>query len=567
VTFCFQAMSDTVEMIKSYRTNSGMDKLQEQSRIKANPLVSVLIPTFNRPHYLSTALASVLQQSYRNLEIIVVNDGGTDVSDLVNSFDCSRLIFINRKENHGKAFSLNEALNRASGKYIAYLDDDDLYYHDHIESLVNALENETDCQVAYTDLYKSYCNVLPDGSRQVLSKVVEVSRDFDRFFMLYYNHVLHVSLMHHRDLIEKTGYYNEKLNILIDWDMTRRLVFFSDFHHVPKITGEFYNPCGDCDRISVQRRKDKSEYLRNVLEIRTTRPVKPWPKLKDMSIIFVTDRLDKQAGKTIGSIWRYTFYPYKLYLPLPQSDLIRLKTDMPNVVLVPVSAYSSITERVDAALRSADGDCIAIVPSGFPISDMWVEESVYVLINSSASHVAFELKGTTDVLWAVVLRKEDLYHARRSFPSLSIRQSLQASGIVQKKPGIEETPFEFDGLLREAISSQNDGNWRQAGRMFEYIAEHHKNELWMRSLAAKAIFEAGDHARADRLIHEVNQQRPTVETLLLQAKFCRENKSFYRAIQLLEKAQQILTNEIDYFSGSKVVNYSQQVGTSECKER
>ncbi len=557
MTLCFQVMSDTIEMIKSYRTDSGLDKLREQSRIKADPLVSVLIPTFNRPQYLSIALASVLRQSYRNLEIIVVNDGGTDVSDLINSFDDQRLMFINRKENHGKAFSLNEALDRANGKYVAYLDDDDLYYPNHIELLVNALENETDCQVAYTDLYKSYCNVLPDGSRQILSKVVEISRDFDRFFMLYYNHVLHVCLMHRRDLIEKTGYYNEKLNILIDWDMTRRLAFFSDFHHVPKVTGEFYSPCGECDRISVQRRKDKSEYLRNVLAIRTTRPAKPWPKVKDLSVIFVADKLDKQAGKTIGYIWRYTFYPYKLYLPLPQSDLTRLKTDMPNVVLVPVSASSSITERIDAALRSADGDCIAIVPSGFPISDMWVEESVYVLINSSAGHVAFELRGTTDVLWAIVIRKEDLYNARRSFPSLSIRQSLQASGIVQRKLGIEDTPFKFDGLLREAISSQNDGNWRQAGRMFEYIAEHHKNELWMRSLAAKAVFEAGDHARAAQLIHEVNQQRPTVETLLLQAKFCRENKSFYRAIQLLEKAQQILTNEIDYSTGSKVVNYTQ----------
>jgi glycosyltransferase involved in cell wall biosynthesis len=554
-------------MVKSGKIDSGLYKLREQSRIKADPLVSVLIPTFNRPQYLSIALASVLHQSYRNLEIIVVNDGGTDVSDLVESFNDPRLIFINRKENRGKAFSLNEALGIANGKYVAYLDDDDLYYPDHIESLVSTLENVTDCQVAYTDLYKSYCRVLPDGKRQVLSKVVEISRDFDRFFMLHFNHVLHVCLMHRRDLIEKTGYYNEKLNILIDWDMTRRLVFFTDFHHVPKVTGEFYSPCGDCDRISVQRRKDKSDYLRNVLEIRTTRPAKPWPKMKDMSIIFNGDKIDKQAGKTIGSIWRYTFYPYKLYLPFPQSDFSRLNTDMPNVVRVSVGDSSSQAERVDTALKSAEGEYVVIVPNGFPIGDMWVENSLYALMNNSANNTAFELEGATDTVWAAVVGKTDLLRARRGFPKLPIKQSMQASGIVLRKPKHQELPFEFDCLLQEAISLQNDGNWRQAGRMFEYIAEHHNNELWMRSLAAKAVFEAGDHVRAAQLIYEVNQQRPTVETLLLQAKFYRENKSFYRAIQLLEKAQQILTNEIDYFASSKVVNYPQQVGTSKCKER
>jgi glycosyltransferase involved in cell wall biosynthesis len=210
-------------MLKDYEKTNG-------------PVVSVLISTFNRSQSLYEALASVFGQSYKNLQVIVVNDGGGDVSDVIESFNESRLVYINRKENRGKAFSLNEALHEAKGKYIAYLDDDDIYYPFHIEALINALENETDCRVAYSDLYKTYCKVFPDGSRQILSKVVEVSRDFDRFFMLNFNHVLHVSLMHHRDLIEKTGPYNEQLNVLIDWDLTRRLAFFSDFYHIHKVT-------------------------------------------------------------------------------------------------------------------------------------------------------------------------------------------------------------------------------------------------------------------------------------------------------------------------------------------
>jgi glycosyltransferase involved in cell wall biosynthesis len=551
-------MFDTAEMIESNKTNSRIDQVRD-ARVKDGPLVSVLVPTFNRPQYLSIALASVLSQSYRNLEIVVINDGGTDVGSIVNSFSDPRLIFINRKENRGKASSLNEALEIANGKYIAYLDDDDLFYPDHIESLINALENETNCQVAYTDLYKSYCNILPDGSRQVLSKVVEISRDFDRFFMLYFNHVLHVCLMHRRDLIEKTGYYNEDLNVLIDWDMTRRLVFFSDFLHVHKVTGEFYNPCGESDRISVQRRKDKSEYFRNVLAIRTTRPAKPWPKLKDLSIIFVSDKLDKQAGETIGSIWRYTFYPYKLYLPLSQSDFSRLNTDMPNVVFVPVSSSSSPDEQIDAALQVADGDYIAIVPNNFPIDDTWVEESVYALINNSDAHTAFELVRATDKLWAAVIRKSHLQQARRRFSRLSVRQSLHACDIVIRKPTQKERPFKFDNLLYEADTAKSDGNFKQAGRIFEYIAENHKNELWMQTLAAKAFFQAGDLLRATQLSRMVNQKCPTVDTLLLQAKLLRQQKDFCNAIQLLEKANSILTNENHCFEHPKDISCSQQM--------
>lgn len=514
--------------------------MAENYEKKTGPVVSVLLPTFNRPRYLCEALASVLRQSYSNLQIIVINDGGEDVSDVVDSFSDPRLTFIDRKENRGKAYSLNEALSRAEGKYIAYLDDDDLYYPNHIETLVNVLEEESDCQVAYSDLYKAYCMISPDGSRQVLSKIVEISRDFDRFFMLYFNQALHVSLMHRRDLLGKTGLYNEELNILIDWDMTRRLAFFSDFHHVCEITGEFYSSVNESDRISVQRRKDKGEYVRNVLAIRTTRPAKPWPKIKDMSIIFTSDRLNQQAGKTLGYIWQHTFYPYKVYLPLPQADFNRLNTDMPNIIIVPVTSPASEPQRIDAALDKCDGEYIAIVPTGFPIREMWIEDPLYALINSRVSREGLELEDSTSALWAAVVRKSDLQFARTSFPDLSVRQSLQAAGITLRDLSFEELPFQFDNLLRQAQLAEKDGNWAEAAQMFEYIADHHQNELWMKTLAAKAFFKAGYHTRAAELSCEVNQQRPTVNTFLFEAKVNREKKNFNSAIELLERAEQIL---------------------------
>jgi len=318
------------------------------------------------------------------------------------------------------------------------------------------------------------------------------------------------------------------------------LVFFSDFHHVPEITGEFYQPDGDCDRISVQRRKNEKEYTRNILTIRTTRPAKPWTKLGDMSIIFTTERLNKEAGTTLGSIWQRTFYPYEVYMPLPTADFEKLDTDMPNIIPVLVNPLSSQVQRIDAALARCEGEYIAIVPSGFPMREFWVEDSLHALVNSSVNNEGFELEDSTERLWAVVVRKNELQYARRRFPHLSVRESLNAAGIAIRRLQPEEIPFQFDQLLEKAKSAEKNGNWSKAAEMFEYITEHYQNELWMKTLAAKASFKAGGHIRAAELSREVNRQRPTVDTLLLEAKVKHEKKDFNSAIKLLKKAEQIL---------------------------
>jgi glycosyltransferase involved in cell wall biosynthesis len=514
--------------------------MSEGIQSNMGPMVSIILPTFNRPLYLAQALSSVVRQRYDNLQIIVVNDGGCDVSSIVKSFDDPRIVFINRRENRGKAFSLNEALAMAKGKYIAYLDDDDIYYTHHIETLVDTLENRSECGVAYTDLYKSYCRITTDGGRIVLSKVVEVSRDFDRFVMLYFNHVLHVSCLHRRDLLDKTGPYNEGLNILIDWDMTRRLAFFTDFCHIPDITGEYYHPEGENDRISVRRRKDKMEYARNVLAIRTTRPAKPWSKLADLSIIFLTERLNQDAGNTVGLIWRHTFYPYKLYLPLPGDDFSRINTDMPNIVTVPVDSVCSQLQCIDRALADCEGEYVAVVPAGFPVRDMWLEDSLYALLNTTKTNEAFELEDSTPYCWAVVARKDHLQLARGKFPHLPLRDGLISAGVNVRRIRPDEIPFQFDSLVKEAKDEEKAHNWKQAAEVYEYIGEHYHNQLLTKSWATWALFKAGDLDKASEFASWINQRRLTADMLLLEAKIKRRRNDFKSALVLLKKAEEII---------------------------
>src|SRR3972149_702276 len=110
--------------------------------IKSIPLVSIIVPTWNRSEMLAEALKSIHNQTYPHFEIIVVNDGGMDVAGIISSLNTKNNIrYLVNERSRGAAAARNEGFRVAKGKYIAYLDDDDIYYPDHLATLVSFLEN------------------------------------------------------------------------------------------------------------------------------------------------------------------------------------------------------------------------------------------------------------------------------------------------------------------------------------------------------------------------------------------------------------------------------------------
>jgi glycosyltransferase involved in cell wall biosynthesis len=106
-----------------------------------NQLVTVGITTFRRPELLRKALNSVVQQSHKELQIIVIDDAsGDSTPSVVASFDDERIEFIQHDDSEGAIVGRNEALQRARGKYVAYLDDDDAWVDTKIEQQVSVAE-------------------------------------------------------------------------------------------------------------------------------------------------------------------------------------------------------------------------------------------------------------------------------------------------------------------------------------------------------------------------------------------------------------------------------------------
>lgn len=202
------------------------------------PTVSVIIPTYNRPDRLSRALKSVLGQTFRNFEIIVINDGGNDVKGVIDFLNKdSYILYVNKSKNQGLSSARNTGLKLARGKYIAYLDDDDLFYPDHLETLVGFLES-TSYRVAYSDAYRTvYQN--SDIISNIIDKSVFYSGEFDKERIFVENFIPVLCFVHEKSCIDEVGMFDESLTSHEDWEFWIKMSLKFPIGHVAKITCEF----------------------------------------------------------------------------------------------------------------------------------------------------------------------------------------------------------------------------------------------------------------------------------------------------------------------------------------
>ncbi|MGA2297763.1 MAG: glycosyltransferase, partial [FCB group bacterium] len=224
-----------------------------KSFIVAKPLVSVIIPTYNRPELLKNAINSVLSQTFQDFEIIVINDCGTDISNVIQSFNTYKIKYVRHETNKGLAAARNTGIANSTGKYISYLDDDDLYYPEHLQTLVEFLENN-DFQVAYTDSYNAK-QIIKVGVLQTISRELVYSRDFNLAQLMVNNYIPVLCIMHEKKCLEKCGLFDEQLSSHEDWDLWIRMGLHFPFSHIKKVTCEFSSR-DDGSTMSSGKRKD-----------------------------------------------------------------------------------------------------------------------------------------------------------------------------------------------------------------------------------------------------------------------------------------------------------------------
>lgn len=224
----------------------------------AQPLVSIIVPTHNRPDFLKDALNSILAQDYPHWEAIVVNDGGASVEKLAAGLDAKgRIRYVAHATNFGQVAAKNTGLRAARGEVVCYLDDDDRYLPNHLSTLVAAMRGTTHA-FAYTDT-EYVLEEMQDGKRTGIARgnpLAEVEHSNDQ---LHIRNYIPINIWaHRRECLKVIGLFDEKLPSLEDWELLLRLARHWEFHHVPVVTAEVWQRAHVADNVS---RKQMHTYL------------------------------------------------------------------------------------------------------------------------------------------------------------------------------------------------------------------------------------------------------------------------------------------------------------------
>lgn len=206
--------------------------------VETKPTVSVIIPTYNREKLVCKAIDSVLQQTFLDFELIIVDDASIDrTQTIVNQFEDIRIRYLRHEKNAGECASRNTGLAVAQGRYIAFLDSDDEWLPDKLEKQVAQLESVPERVGAiYT-----WLQIVDEQG--ILQKVRQPSiRGNIEQNLLYDNFVGTPStLIVRSEYFEKTEKFDTRLRCCGDWDMWLQLARVCDFDFIAEPLVQYRN--------------------------------------------------------------------------------------------------------------------------------------------------------------------------------------------------------------------------------------------------------------------------------------------------------------------------------------
>lgn len=211
------------------------------------PLVSIIIRTCGKLGILNNALQSVKKQTYTNIEVIVVEDGENLSEHFIQEhYSDLRIRYYATQTNQGRSKAGNIGLAMSEGKYCNFLDEDDILLPSHVQTLVNILET-TEFNAAYS--IAEECQIVVKSSIPykftVKRKLIRYRFPFNRTLLCYMNLFPIQSVMFARTLYEDYGGFDEKLDVLEDWDLWLRYALEHPFVFTDKVTSIYYTPYKD----------------------------------------------------------------------------------------------------------------------------------------------------------------------------------------------------------------------------------------------------------------------------------------------------------------------------------
>ena len=262
----------------------------EQNKEEFYPKVSIIIPVYNGEKYIEYAIDSALRQTYKNIEIIVVNDGSTDKTEDICKRYKNTIKYI-KKDNGGVSTALNIGIKNMTGDYFSWLSHDDIYFPEKIEFEVNYLK-ENQLEETNTILYSNYMLIDAEGKETDKIEYDSILLNRDSAYAITKGAIDGLSLLIPRKAFEEVGLFDEKLRCLQDYKLWFEMYKKEyKFHHIPNIL------------VATRVHKDQATNCN--------------PKMKTEGIAFWLDVVnyfnDSEKEKLYGSVYGYYYGLYKFF--------------------------------------------------------------------------------------------------------------------------------------------------------------------------------------------------------------------------------------------------------------
>ena len=198
------------------------------SVVRENPKITVLMPVNNCAQYIEEAVESVLNQTFKDFEFLIIDDASTDNTvSIIKRYSDSRIILIQKSKNTGLTSNLNYGISIARGKFIARMDGDDISLPERFEKQINYLENHPEVVVCGTD-YKII-------GTDVIKNVPNNHEDI-KVKLLYGSCICHPTVMIQNSILyENNITYNIKLEIAQDYNLWVKLLQYGRLHNLSDV--------------------------------------------------------------------------------------------------------------------------------------------------------------------------------------------------------------------------------------------------------------------------------------------------------------------------------------------
>jgi len=202
------------------------------------PLVSIIIRTKDRPDLLQEALKSIAEQSYPNIEAVVVNDGGCDVTQDIAKYrqEIREIQYVDLERTMGRSAAANQGIKASKGEWIAFLDDDDLLTPMSIEVRISVgLRSGSEIVYGVVECHH-YKKDSKDSPYQLKNKFL-YNYPFDRDILLFQNLIPLNSLLFYRNIFDRHGLFDESYEMFEDWEFLIKLSRTENFFFINSLVG------------------------------------------------------------------------------------------------------------------------------------------------------------------------------------------------------------------------------------------------------------------------------------------------------------------------------------------